>query len=121
MYNKILFIFLKNIFKIKNLIEFNIVSILVDDSVDREREKYLEMGMDIPEDKSQEEKIVKYAFDCSKIVEVRQTFVRYKGEFLPAVVATYSKDLLYTPPLLTTFEEFKNKVNEHNKQNTKTE
>ncbi len=104
----------------KNLIEFDVVVYLQDDKVQKEMEKYMEMGVHPPE-QEQQEKIVKYAFDCSNIIEVRQTFVMYKGGWKDAIVATISEPLYETPPLLTTYKAFKEKVNEHNKKNTETQ
>lgn len=96
-------------------LEFEVVIYLKDSSKDLEVEKYLDMGIDyVPEE--QEERIVKYSFNPTKILEVRQTFVKYRGDWRDSVIVTYGDDNFETPPLLATFEEFKRKVNEHNKK-----
>lgn len=100
-------------------LEFEVVIYLKDSSKDLEIEKYLDMGIDIPEEEL-EERIVKYSFNPTKILEVRQTFVKYRGDWRDAVIVTYGDRDFETPPLLTTFEEFKRKVNEHNKKIIKT-
>src|SRR5699024_3611967 len=88
-------------------LEFEVVIYLKDSSKDLEIEKYLDMGIDYVPEEEQEEKIVKYSFNPTKILEVRQTFVKYRGDWRDSVVVTYGDDNFETPPLLTTFEKFK--------------
>lgn len=105
----------------ENLLEFEIVALLRDPSREEETQRYLELGIEPPKSPV-EEKIVKYAFDCScPIAEVRETFVTYRGETLPAVVVTFTEDYMYTPPLLTTIEELKSRIYEHFEKSNKTE
>ena len=98
----------------------------------RELEKLRNMGIELDPgnyDKEEkiEEKIVKYAFDCSHILEVRETFVEFKGDFQPSVLVAYKMAenvIQETPPLLVSWEGFFKKIkeyNESNKKNIKTE
>ena len=64
-------------------------------------------------------KFVKYSFDPSTIVEMRQTYVEHEGEWLDAVVCTFTDNNFETPPLIVHYNEFKRMLNEYNKKNTK--
>ena len=96
------------------LIEFQVLVILHDDNV----QKLLDMGI-IPTGDTLDEKFVKYSFDPSTIVEMRQTYVEHEGEWLDAVVCTFKDNNFETPPLLVHYNEFKKMLNEYNKKNTK--
>ena len=100
-------------YKMDELLEFKIIVILQDDSA----QKFIDMGITPTED-SITEKFVKYSFDATKISEIRQTFIKYKEQWLDAVVVTYGEDNYETPPLIIHYDEFKKQLNEHNKKNT---
>lgn len=106
----------------ERLIEFNCIVYLKNDKAQEEVRKFEDMGMTFPvEEQENEEKIVKYSFDASKIAEIRETFIKYKGEWQNAVCATFAmtdKVITETPPLLISYEDFKRKVNEHNQKNS---
>jgi len=108
----------------ENLIEFECVAFLNNESAQKEKQKYEELGIDIPEEDTSniDERIVKYCFDPTHIVEAKQTFIRYKGEWVDAVIAMYlmnGKLPNETPFLLTTYKEFKERIDEHNKKSFK--
>lgn len=93
------------------MLEFEILVILQDDQT----QKWEDMGI-IPSEDYMEQRFVKYAFDPTTIVEVRQTFVKYKQEWLDAVVCTYTENNFETPPLLVHYKEFKRMLDEYNKK-----
>ena len=95
------------------MLEFEILVILQDDQT----QKWEDMGI-IPSEGHMEQRFVKYAFDPTTIVEVRQTFVKYKQEWLDAVVCTYTENNFETPPLLVHYKEFKRMLDEYNKKST---
>ena len=95
------------------MLEFEILVILQDDQT----QKWEDMGIILSED-HMEQRFVKYAFDPTTIVEVRQTFVKYKQEWLDAVVCTYTENNFETPPLLVHYKEFKRMLDEYNKKST---
>ena len=68
------------------------------------------MGITPTED-TLDEKFVKYSFDPSSISEVRQTFIKYKDEWLDAVVVTFGENNLETPPLIIHYDKFKIMIN----------
>lgn len=86
----------------------------------QELEKLKEMGIPVSkEDQEKEEKTAKYSFDPSTIVEMRQTYVKFMGEFRDAVVVSFTKHIYETPPLLVTYEQFKKDLkvwHENNKE-----
>ena len=98
-----------------NLIEFKILVILQNDNI----QKLLDMGIE-PSEETTDQKFVKYSFDPTNIVEVRQTYVEYKGEWLDAVVVTFTENNYETPPLLVHYDKFKTMINEHNTKSTET-
>jgi len=106
----------------ESLLEFNCIVYLKNDEADSQAEKFVDMGIPVPEEiEEQEERIVKYSFDASNIAEVRETFIKYKGEWEDAVCATFAmtdKVITETPPLLVSYEEFKRKVNEYNQKSS---
>jgi len=102
---------------INRLIEFDVIIYYSEADREREVEKYLDLGMEPPPHASNTEEIVKYYFDCSDITEIKQTKILYRDNWKDAVVVTFSSRHIMTPPLLCTIEEFKAKVNEHNKKN----
>lgn len=97
------------------LLEFQVLIMIQDDSA----QKFLDMGI-TPTESSLEERFVKYSFDPSYIAEIRQTFVRYKGEWVDSVVVTFTENNYETPPLIVHYDEFKKILNEHNTKNSKT-
>lgn len=97
----------------ENLVEFTCIIV----TTDSEDERLVDMGIQTEESIIQE-KIVRYSFNPATITEVRETYTKYRGEWQPAVVATFTDSNYETPPLLTTYDEFKQKINEHNKKNT---
>ena len=50
---------------------------------------------------------------------MRQTYVEHEGEWLDAVVCTFTDNNFETPPLIVHYNEFKRMLNEYNKKNTK--
>ena len=96
------------------MLEFEILVILQDDQT----QKWEDMGI-IPNEEHMEQRFVKYAFDPTTIVEIRQTFVKYKQEWLDAIVCTYTENNFETPPLLIHYKEFKRMLDEYNKKSTK--
>lgn len=74
----------------------------------QELERLMNLGIEPSEDNSIDDRIVKYSFDTSKIFEVRQTFVEYRGKHLDAVVAGYTvgNEVLFTPAILMEYNEF---------------
>ena len=94
------------------MLEFEILVILQDDQTQR----WEEMGI-IPNEEDREQRFVKYAFNPTTIVEVRQTFVKYKQEWLDAVVCTFTENNFETPPLLVHYDKFKRMLDEYNKKN----
>lgn len=98
----------------ENLLEFKIVITLVDNEV----QKLYDMGI-VPNDENANEKMVKYCFDVSNIVEMRQTYVKYKEQWLDAVVVSYSEEYIMTPPLVIHYDELKKILNEHHNKNIK--
>ena len=97
------------------LIEFQVLVILHDDNV----QKLLDMGI-TPTGDTLDEKFVKYSFDPSLISEVRQTFIKYKDEWLDAVVVTFGENNFETPPLIVHYDKFKKMINEHYTKSTET-
>ena len=95
------------------MLEFEILVILQDNQT----QKWKDIGI-IPSEDHMEQRFVKYAFDPTTIVEVRQTFVKYKQEWLDAVVCTYTENNFKTPPLLVHYKEFKRMLDEYNKKST---
>lgn len=95
------------------LLEFEILVVLRDEQT----RKWEDMGI-MPSEEEQEHRFVKYSFDASTIVEIRQTFVKYKGEWLDAVVCTYTENNFETPPLLVEYNRFKEMLDEYNKEST---
>lgn len=79
-----------------------------------ETERLENLGIDAPKD----EKIVKYSFKATDLIELRQTYVEYEGETYDSVVVSYDvKGTCYvTPPLLVSYENFKTQYNEHYKK-----
>lgn len=108
----------------EELLEFDCVIYLNNTKENQEAEKLRDMGINVPEeDGTKEEKIVKYSFNAKNIVEVRETFVEYQNEWQPAVCVMFGaldRVMTETPPLLTTYGEFKRRLNEYNKESTKT-
>ncbi len=107
----------------EKLLEFDCIVYLSKPSEDRQAEKYRDLGINMPEEDEQEgEKIVKYAFDASKVIEVRETFAYYKSEWIPATGVVYMVgDIVAdTPPLLIAYKDFKNILNEHIQKSLKT-
>lgn len=107
----------------ENLLEYKVVIYLNNAKAEEQAEKYRDLGIQIPEEEQEvEEKIVKYSFNISgEIVEIRETFVKYLSEWLPAICVSFTTKegtFIDTPPLLVTYEEFKRNLNEHNKKNT---
>lgn len=99
--------------------EFDCIVYLMDDKSEEELEKYENLGIELPEEEEYEDqKIVKYSFDASNIVEIRQTFIKYKDNFMDAVCVTFLMDRVpsTTPPLLISYNNFKEKLNEYNKK-----
>ena len=90
-------------------LEFDVVIYYVDEQT----RKFEEMGLE----PVKEERIVKYSFDATKVLEIRQTFVNYKEEPVDAVVVTWG-DNYETPPLMISYDEFKVKYNEYYKKDT---
>lgn len=84
------------------MLEFEILVILQDDQT----QKWEDMGI-IPSEDNMEQRFVKYAFDPSTIVEMRQTFVKYKEEWLDAVVCTLQKITLKLHHFLYTIKNLK--------------
>ena len=95
------------------MLEFEVLVILQDDQT----QKWENMGI-IPSEDSIEQRFVKYAFDPSTIVEMRQTFVKYQEEWLDAVVCTFTENNFETPPLLVHYNKFKRMLDEYNKEST---
>ena len=95
------------------MLEFEVLVILQDDQT----QKWEDMGI-TPSEDNMEQRFVKYSFDPSTVVEMRQTFVEYKGEWLDAVVCTYTENNFETPPLLVHYNEFKRMLDEYNKEST---
>src|SRR5690606_9420204 len=96
----------------KNLLEFEVVVYLKDDPQDLEQlEKLQDLGLNIPQDEDEDlnDRIVSYSFSPDQIIEVRQSFVKYKGNWENAVVCGFTKGKynFETPPLLVDYEEFK--------------
>jgi len=106
----------------EKLIEFNYVIYLNDDTPGTpEEEKLKDLGINIEEENKETEKIVVYSFLPTDIVELRDTFIKYKQNWHRAVVASYlanDKVLIETPPLFITREDFKREVNEQNQKST---
>ena len=96
----------------EKLIEFSCVVYLTDSEED---EKLQEMGVQV--NSARKEKIVRYSFNPTLITEVRETFVKYEGEWYDAVIVTFTENNYETPPLVITYDEFKQRINEHNKKN----
>ena len=97
------------------MLEFEIIVILQDDQT----EKWESMGI-TPDENNLEKRFVKYSFDPSTIIEIRQTFVMYKQRWLDAVVCVFTDQNLETPPLLVHYDKFKRMLDEYNKENIKT-
>lgn len=97
----------------ENLLEFKIVVTLVDNEV----QKLYDMGI-TPNDEDSNEKMVKYCFDASNIKEMRQSYVKYKGEWLDAVIVSYSEEYIMTPPLIIHYDELKKILDEYHNKNT---
>lgn len=95
------------------MLEFEVLVILQDDQT----QKWENMGI-IPSEDSMEQRFVKYSFDPSTIVEMRQTFVKYQEEWLDAVVCTFTENNFETPPLLVHYDKFKRMLDEYNKEST---
>ena len=95
-----------------DLKEFDVVVYLNDEVAQAKKQQELErlmnLGIEPSEDSSTDDRIVKYKFDTSKIFEIRQTFVEYRGEHLDAVVAGYTvgNEVLFTPAILMEYNEF---------------
>lgn len=68
-----------------------------------------------------EERIVKYSFDPKRVTEYRQSFVRYKEQWVDAVVCTLKPLMHETPLLLTSYEDFKTTLDGYNKESLKAE
>lgn len=98
----------------ENFLEFEVLIVLKNEQT----QKLIDMGID-PTVIRMEHKFVKYSFDPSTIVEMRQTYVEHEGEWLDAVVCTFTDNNFETPPLIVHYNEFKRMLNEYNKKNTK--
>jgi hypothetical protein len=106
------------------LLEFEIVVYLKDGAGYKEEEERLQfLGIKKKEEEIKVDKIVNYAFCPDKIIEVRDTFVTYNETWEKAIVCVYisGKYNYETPPLLTTYEEFKTKLDEYYKEKSKVE
>lgn len=64
-----------------------------------------------------DERLIKFSFDASDIKEFKQSFIKYKGKWLDAVICTCTEDYIYTPPLIVHYNDFKKMLNEYNKKN----
>ncbi len=103
--------------------EFNVIVYLSNPKASAEAERLEEMGIKIPDDNSGiEERIVKYAFDASNIVEIRETLSKFGDGWEPAISVTYmvKGKVFDTPPLLIEYQEFKKIINGNNKKSTET-
>lgn len=98
----------------ENFLEFEVLIVLKNEQT----QKLIDMGID-PTEIRMEHKFVKYSFDPSTIVEMRQTYVEHEGEWLDAVVCTFTDNNFEIPPLIVHYNEFKRMLNEYNKKNTK--
>ena len=45
-------------------------------------------------------------------------FIKYKDEWLDAVVVTFGENNFETPPLIVHYDKFKTMINEHNTKST---
>lgn len=104
----------------EELLEFNVVAYLKNKKHNQELEKLKEMGVPVPEEEEKEEKLVKYSFNPKTIIEYRQSFVEYMGEWRDATVVSFTDHVYETPPLLIHYDMFKQKLKEWNETNKKT-
>lgn len=105
----------------ERLLEYTVVTYLRDDKAKEEQDKYREMGIPMDsEEVEKEERLLKYCFDPSEVIEVRQTFVTYQGRWEDAVVVSITNKLYETPPLLVSYDEFKKDLKEWNETYKKT-
>lgn len=102
-----------------NYLEYDVIVIMRDDDDKIEEKRLLEnMGMPIPEGDTEERK-VKYSFTPSKLIGIRETFVKYQGNKLPGVIVELSVHPYETPVLLVEYKEFKGQLKEWNENNKK--
>ena len=79
-----------------------------------EEEKLRDLGLPVDDEITQE--LMRYSFVPHDIVEYRETYVMYKGNYEKGVICTYSSqhETMDTPILLCTVEEFEEEVNKLN-------
>ena len=97
----------------ENFLEFEVLIVLKNEQT----QKLIDMGID-PTEIRMEHRFVKYSFDPSLISEFRQTYVKYKEEWLDAVIVTFGENNFETPPLIVHYDKFKTMINEHNTKST---
>lgn len=108
----------------KNLLEFEVVVYLKDDKSEEELSSLENLGISLQQQEEEsDDKIVKYSFIPDSIIEIRQSFVKYNDRWEDAVICGFTKNKynFETPPLLTTYEEFKTKLDEYHKEESKTD
>lgn len=102
---------------INKYIETEVV-IYLDKSEDKdieEVERLRDLGIfqpNISESEEVEEKIVKYSFWIGKLLEVRESLVHYKGDWLEGVVITTMEQgkVMTTPVILIPYKDLFNKL-----------
>lgn len=97
-------------------LEYGVVIELKDDQA----QKWEDMGMQ-PREEFKDERVTMFSFIAQEVIEYRQTYVKYKGEWRDCVVCVYKHDdtVFDTPALLVSYEQFKKDLNDY-KKNIKT-
>lgn len=104
----------------KDLLKFEVVVYLRGDRETNDILNDLELNYQDTEDITVD-RIVSYSFEPDDIIEIRETFVKYNGEWREAVMCSFLRGNYnyQTPPLLTTYEELKTQLDEYNKKKLK--
>jgi hypothetical protein len=97
---------------LNNFLEYDIIIWLVNND-EPVQHKWSDLEEDeTPSASNKEEKITKYSFDATLITAYRETFVKYKDRWLPAVVCCLDPEYFETPPLLVEYNKFKEDLKE---------
>lgn len=89
----------------------------------KEEDELARLGISSYEDKEEpiEEIITEYGFNASLLKEYRETFVKFKGQDQPAIVALYGDSFcMETPAMLFTVEQFKKALDEYYQEDSQT-
>lgn len=102
-------------------LEFTVISYLNQSDQEKEQEEKLrDLGLPV-EEADKEERLTAYVCMPDKIVEYRETLVKYKGELHPAAAILFMTEgkVFETPILLTTITELEEKITEYYESNQK--